>query len=234
MPLEDLVGAKYIDDLNENWPLGSDYPDAGDDHIRGIKNVLKRTFPYVTGPVNMTQDQLNGGSIPVGTRMVFYQAAAPTGWARVPDINTTRMLRVVAATSAGGNVGGSDDPVLMNKVPAHTHAVSGATGSSTAAHTHTATVTIASGGAHQHDINYRNGTEDGDSNTCYADLKGCQGFDSIAKTVSSGEHTHTGTVTVQDSSAAHTHTLAVNCAENASSANWVPRYADVIICEKTG
>ena len=231
MPLEDLTGAKYIDDLNENWPLGSDYPDAGDDHLRGIKNVLKRTFPYITGPVNLTQDQMNGGSIPVGTRMVFYQASAPTGWARVPDINTTRMLRVVAATSAGGNVGGSDDPVLMNKVPAHTHAVSGATGSSTASHTHTATVAIASGGEHTHDLRYNLKYEDGDAAPA-ADFIGTP--DSTATTQSGGAHTHTGTVTVQESAAAHTHTLSLSCADNASSANWAPRYADVIICEKTG
>lgn len=59
MPLEDLTGNKYISDLNANWPAGTDFPDAGDDHMRGIKNVLLRSFPGITGPVTVSQDEIN-------------------------------------------------------------------------------------------------------------------------------------------------------------------------------
>ena len=42
MPLEDIEGpGKYPDDLNSAWPLGSDTPSEGDDHLRGIKNVIR-------------------------------------------------------------------------------------------------------------------------------------------------------------------------------------------------
>ena len=42
MPLENLEGPDaFIDDLNNAWPLGSDTPSEGDDHLRGIKNVLR-------------------------------------------------------------------------------------------------------------------------------------------------------------------------------------------------
>jgi len=42
MPLEDLTGSdKFPNDLNAAWPLGSDSPSEGDNHLRGIKNVLR-------------------------------------------------------------------------------------------------------------------------------------------------------------------------------------------------
>lgn len=58
--LEDLTGgSKYIDDLVATNPLSNDAKSEGDDHIRGVKNVLKNTFPNVTGPVTATQTELN-------------------------------------------------------------------------------------------------------------------------------------------------------------------------------
>ena len=42
MPLEDLTGPNvFPDDLNAAWPLGSDTPAEGDNHLRGIKNVIR-------------------------------------------------------------------------------------------------------------------------------------------------------------------------------------------------
>lgn len=59
MPLET---ATYINQLDAANPLGSDPIAAGDDHLRLIKSTVKATFPNITGPVTMTQAQLN--SIP--------------------------------------------------------------------------------------------------------------------------------------------------------------------------
>lgn len=60
MGLEDLTGNKYIDSLNSSNPDGSgDKVNKADDHIRGIKNVLKKTFPNITGPVLLTQAEAN-------------------------------------------------------------------------------------------------------------------------------------------------------------------------------
>jgi hypothetical protein len=58
---------------------------------------------------------------PSGTTLPFYQAAAPTGWTQNVTFNDY-MLRVV--NTAGGGSGGSDSPILNNKVTAHTHPAS--------------------------------------------------------------------------------------------------------------
>jgi hypothetical protein len=58
--LEDLVGTKYIDSLVSANPVGATDPKSeGDDHIRGIKNVLKTTFPSISGAVTSTHTELN-------------------------------------------------------------------------------------------------------------------------------------------------------------------------------
>jgi len=59
MALEDLTGTKYIDDLNSANPAAGDNVSEGDDHIRGIKNVLKTTFPNIDGAINATDTELN-------------------------------------------------------------------------------------------------------------------------------------------------------------------------------
>jgi microcystin-dependent protein len=61
MALEDLTGtSKYIDDLVNTNPVGgSDYLSDGDNHIRGIKNVLLNTFPNIDGAVTPTPAELN-------------------------------------------------------------------------------------------------------------------------------------------------------------------------------
>jgi microcystin-dependent protein len=50
MALEDLTGpSKFIANLVPANPTPDDFRDEGDDHIRGIKNVLKNSFPRGTG-----------------------------------------------------------------------------------------------------------------------------------------------------------------------------------------
>lgn len=62
--------------------------------------------------------------IPSGTKMVFYQASAPTGWTAVA-VND-KFLRVVTAGGTGGTTGGT---MAASTSLAHTHTV--------ASHTHT-------------------------------------------------------------------------------------------------
>jgi|TARA_R110000868_G_scaffold391946_1_gene662402 hypothetical protein len=59
MALEDLTGTKYIDDLVATNPTATDDVAQGDDHIRGIKNVIKVTLPNVTGAITPTHTELN-------------------------------------------------------------------------------------------------------------------------------------------------------------------------------
>lgn len=61
-----LETATYINQLVSTNPLGSDPIASGDDHIRLLKSTVKATFPNVTGPVTVTQDELNAvtGALP--------------------------------------------------------------------------------------------------------------------------------------------------------------------------
>jgi len=100
---------------------------------------------------------------PVGTRGIFFQAGAPTGWTQVTEQND-RMLRVVSG--AGGGTGGAWGGGTTGSGGGHTHTSSSAGGhrhtdvsgsdaihtevdryttNYTGAHSHTA-----SGGAHTH------------------------------------------------------------------------------------
>jgi len=61
MALEDLTGVdKFPDDLVITNPVGSTDPKSeGDDHIRGVKNVIVNTLPNITGAITPTQTELN-------------------------------------------------------------------------------------------------------------------------------------------------------------------------------
>jgi hypothetical protein len=203
MALEDLTGSKYIDALNASWPEGTDYRSAGDDHLRGIKNVLKKTFPSVDGPITLTDTEINRGSVESGSKLLFYQAAAPTGWVRA-TVNSTYGVKVQKTADAGGSTSGSDDPVLNNKTPNHTHPVSGNT---------------AGGGAHNHQstsgrVYMENSSGDGNVGwTTGADMRG------VAMSTASN-HTHPISLT---SGNPGTGTVG----------NWVPRHMNMILCTRS-
>jgi len=73
MALENLVGAdKFIANLVPANPTGGDDKREGDDHLRGIKNVLVNTFPNVNGAVAATDEDL-----------AVLTGAATTGFAAV-------------------------------------------------------------------------------------------------------------------------------------------------------
>lgn len=228
MPLEDLTGNKYIDDLNENWPLGTDYPDAGDNHLRGIKNVLKKSFPAISGAMNRTEASLNTGAVPIGAKMLFYEAAAPTGWTRVSGLTTTAMVRVVESTSSGGGSGGTDDPVLNNKVVSHTHTTSGNSAVESVGHTHSGNTSAA--GNHDHTYLRPDGV--------IGAAAGPNGVWIAAVnpwgTSVNGEHQHSMTTSGPSVSHVHGISLASGTPQGATVGSWAPRYWDMILCERTG
>lgn len=61
MGLEDMTGTdKFINDFVNTNPVGATDPKSqGDDHLRGIKNVLINTFPNITGAVTATHTELS-------------------------------------------------------------------------------------------------------------------------------------------------------------------------------
>lgn len=90
MPLE---SANTISQLDEQWPNGSDSVDRGDDHIRLIKSVMKKTFPGPTG---------NGFSTPLTVDPALLNALAQT-------IND--MKAAITNAQAIGNIIFRDDAV---------------------------------------------------------------------------------------------------------------------------
>lgn len=117
----------------------------------GTNTTQLATTAFVTTAV--------ANAFPSGTRLVFAQAAAPTGWTQdTSDTANNRMMRVVSST--GGGLGGTADPTLMNVVPYHTHGFT--SGYQSANHYHYATGTTAGqNNDHYHYVS---------ANTTYTDI----------------------------------------------------------------
>lgn len=144
-----------------------------------------------------------------GTRILFHQSAAPTGWVRdTGDWANNRMLRVVA--SGGGGGGGYHDPTYNNVVPAHTHGFS--TGGQSNDHSHP----IGDGG-HDHPVSWSNGSAKylADSGQVGVGGRSGVGYTGVFTYGASADHSHSGST------------------DNGSSQTvWSPRYTDLIICQK--
>ncbi|MFM2447136.1 MAG: hypothetical protein RI936_1583 [Pseudomonadota bacterium] len=81
-PLEDLTGSdKFIDALNRDNPAGPDPKSQGDDHIRGVKNVLLNTFPNMDAACSATPAQLSDVAVKaLFVGMMGWFHGAPAGW----------------------------------------------------------------------------------------------------------------------------------------------------------
>lgn len=142
MPLEsgDTIAA-----LDLLWPLAGDDISQGDDHLRLIKNVLKKQFPGENGdgfdqPIIATENEINALQgfqynwtleqwlwliqldyksrlhAPEGTVMMFAQPNPPIEWTQLVD-EDNRSVRL--SSVAGGGLGGVDNPYLLPLE--HTH-----------------------------------------------------------------------------------------------------------------
>lgn len=106
MALEDLTGAdKFIANLNPANPVGSDDKRDGDNHIRGIKNVLKNTFPNLNGAMTASDEDLNTISGKVN---------------RAGDTMTGQLNvlgHVLVGTTQVGSIGGSGRVAVLDGQP---------------------------------------------------------------------------------------------------------------------
>lgn len=144
-----LDNANVISGLDESLPRADDPTNEGDDHIRTIKHVLKNQWPGAGGlglnaVIDATEEELNwlvgltasvqeqldaldsrtenleGNLIaPVGTIMVFHDPAPPPGW--VLEFINDRMLRAIYPWDPDDVYGGTDSPILNDKVSTHNH-----------------------------------------------------------------------------------------------------------------
>lgn len=146
-----LESATFINQLVASNPTLADPKAQGDDHLRLIKNVLKSSFPNLTGAVTPTQAQLNvltDATIFLKPGMIMLWAGTipniPTGWQlcngvgtvtggiAVPDLRDKFVLGAGGASpegTTGGNlththtVSVNGVSITVDQLPPHTHDV---------------------------------------------------------------------------------------------------------------
>lgn len=204
----------------------------------------------------LTALSANYAKIPVGTKMVFYQASAPSGWTMITTQND-KALRVVSAS--GGGAGGThplstppstshthtgpshthDMSMHYHAGPSHTHAYS-----DVIAHSHSFFTDVS--GAHVH------GVTDAASSSTGANgrvLSGNVGSTTLSYAMNgAGDHQHSGVTNTAGFASATTAASGTGATGTPSSNNtgasgtgntgssgptaFAPQYIDVIICTR--
>lgn len=105
-----LESGTYIDSLVSTNPAATDGLAQADDHMRLIKATILASFPNIAGAMTATHTVLNGLDARVtsledaftsGTKMLFQQSTAPTGWTK-DTTHDDKALRVVTGTAGSG------------------------------------------------------------------------------------------------------------------------------------
>jgi len=105
-----LESGTYINSLVSTNPAATDGLAQADDHMRLIKATILASFPNIAGAVTATHTVLNGLDARVqsledafasGTKMLFQQSTAPTGWTK-DTTHDDKALRVVTGTAGSG------------------------------------------------------------------------------------------------------------------------------------
>jgi hypothetical protein len=214
-----LETASYINGLEPSYPVSTDLVRQSDDHIRLLKNTLKSTFPNITGPVTVSQAQINQAS-PVGLIALWYgsSASCPSGWAvcngqtvsktdgsgTITTPNLVDRFVVGAGTTAaqGSTAGAATATATTGSGGSHSHTTSGG------AHTHTGTVggtalTSAQLPAHSHNLKVASVTVDAGGSATFTNI-------STTGTGSASYNENTGT------GATHNHTVTIDSATPAA------------------
>ena len=169
------------------------------------------TLPAASGTLATAET----AGFPSGTKLLFQQTAAPTGWTKDTTHNN-KALRVVSGTaSTGGTVAfttafasglsAGNTTLTTTQIPSHNH-----TGSTSTA------------GGHQHNVYYVQGGTP--AQYCVHSGGGYRGDGSgtSSLTTYNGDHAHSFTTSSTGSSGAHNHTLP----------DFGVQYVDVIIATK--
>lgn len=222
-----LESGTYINSLVATNPVATDGLAQADDHMRLIKATVLASFPNITGAMTATHAVLNGidarvtaleTAFATGTKMLFQQTTAPTGWTKDTSSND-KALRVVSGTvGSGGSAGFSS--AFSSITPAGS--ISNTVAGSTASHA----ISVNEMPAHSHQ-------SDGQASRVQV------GFDngtSYAGHTTSGLHSPiTWSTTSVGGGAGHTHgvgTLAVSSTFSGTSIDLAVAYVDVIIATR--
>jgi hypothetical protein len=164
---------------------------------------------------------LSGGSytgtiswIPAGTKMVFYQDVAPTGWT-IANTLDDKVLFVTKGSAAGGETGGgahstgtwtqpNHTHTTENSnvtVPAHTHTFSATSGNASADHSHTYSGSTDTESAHTHIFTAPTGGGSVGAGGSIANAK-------QSNTGAGSAHKHSFSGTTSEESANHNHAVS--------------------------
>ena len=167
----------YSATWDETTPAGSEARSLGDDRIRELKIQIRERLLVAS-------DSDYDSYIPSGTKMLFYQDTAPTGWT-IQSTLDDKLVYVTKGSAAGGQTGGGvhssgswtisgfsanvgDHTLTTAEIPSHTHpqvaqwiAGGGAAGAAyweIEGHYELNTGATGGGGAHNHPMASHNGT----------------------------------------------------------------------------
>ena len=131
-----VEAAGFINSIDPTLPLGTDVKSEGDDHLRNFKKSVQDSFPNISGAMTVTHTDLNG-FFATGNRMLFQQAAAPTGWTRdtTASLNDHALRIVTSGTFTAGTLGSSAFSTVFGKTATDSTTLTAAQ-SGTAAHSH--------------------------------------------------------------------------------------------------
>ena len=181
-----------------------------------ISNVTSTTVGNTTSIPSITFDQ-NGriaavsnnavAGFDTGTVLLFYQAAAPTGWTQVTSQNN-KALRVVSGT--GGGTGGTTgfSTVFANTTVTTSVSISGTTGGTT--------LSTAQIPSHTHTVPIR-------GPGCYAQGAAVTGFDNNSALSNSGSTGGGGS---------HDHSFSGSGSGTSSAITLNVQYIDIILASK--
>lgn len=168
----------------------------------------------VTGDLSVTGRISGDGWFPAGTRMLFQQSSAPTGWVKDTTHNNKALRVVSGSVSSGGSVGfttafasksvsGSINSVnatgtvgattlTATQIPSHAHTFSGSTGTESAAHYHSVSASgyTSTDGSHNHTLEIHSGYE----NNKATSGSSAAGITAYEPTSYAGAHSHSVTV----------------------------------------
>ena len=198
-------------------------------------------IPSVSGNKTLLTTDGDGSNLtgvnpfPSGTKMVFYQASAPTGWTKDTTQND-KALRVVSGT--GGGTGGTH---AMSSPPSTSHTHTGPSHThSTPAHSHTHTL---SAGAHtlstsempSHDHDIKQGytssgtaIEGGNSAKQIATTN----TTAIQNTGGGGSHSHSLSGSITSGGSGTSGSGGTGATSSSGPTAFAPQYIDVIVCSK--
>ena len=150
-------------------------------------------------------------AFPTGTKIVFAQASVPPGYTQ-DTTNNDCMLRLV--NTAGGGIGGSHSPILMDLVPSHTHTQQG---------------TFLSGGS-TIDLSHSHPPSSGGQFALYGGVYNGTGGGTVPTAMLSGGSS-SGTGTSGSAGNAHQHytTISGLTTANGGASNWTPKFYNAII-----